>query len=394
MPDHSFLPLRRYRPGGDPFALRVTQLRDGNPRGKHILYHARSARRARNNVALDYAKSLAAASGKPLIVAEWLDEPHLSPRIEAYLREGAKRTAAEADVDYRFDPGREPLIKRARYVVTDEFPTLAVPPYATHLVDGNGLLPMRAIPKEQYSAKFFRDKAHKLFEQFWTPATPAPLSLDFLDGYASDRTASSHLSAAIHFGHLGTREIAQAVLAADAAAEDVEAFLEQLIVRRELSFNMCFYNPRYDSLDALPEWARKTLDQHRHDRRKPCYSEAELEAAATHDEVWNLAQRQLLACGTIHTYLRMLWGKKIIEWSETPEEAHRTMVRLHDRYALDGRDPNTHAGILWCFGKHDRPWAPERPIFGSIRWMSSGQTAKKIRLKEIADMVAAKCAFE
>jgi deoxyribodipyrimidine photo-lyase len=109
--------------------------------------------------------------------------------------------------------------------------------------------------------------------------------------------------------------------------------------------------------------------------------------------VWNLAQRQLLACGLIHNYLRMLWGKKIIEWSETPEEAHRTMVRLHDVYALDGRDPNTHAGILWCFGKHDRPWAPERPIFGSIRWMSSTQTAKKVRLKEIADAVA-KCERE
>jgi hypothetical protein len=387
VPDHSFLPLRRYRPSGDPFALRVTELREGNPRGGHILYHARSARRARNNVALDFAKVLGRANGLPVVMAEWLDEPHLSARIEAFLREGAKRTAAEADVDYRFEPSRE-VIDRARYVVTDEFPTLPVPAYATHLVDGNGLLPMRAIPKEQYSAKFFRDKAHKLFEQFWTPSSPAPLSIDFLDGYAGDRTASSHLSAAIHFGHLGTLEIAAAVLASDAPREDLEAFLEQLVIRRELSFNMCFSNPRYDSLDALPEWARKTLDQHRRDRRKPCYSEEELERAETHDEVWNLAQRQLLACGTIHTYLRMLWGKKVIEWSETPEDAHRTMVRLHDRYALDGRDPNTHAGILWCFGKHDRPWAPERPIFGSIRWMSSEQTAKKVRLKEIADTVA------
>jgi deoxyribodipyrimidine photo-lyase len=164
--------------------------------------------------------------------------------------------------------------------------------------------------------------------------------------------------------------------------------LEQAIIRRELSFNLCFYNPRYASLDALPNWAKQTLDKHRCDRRKPSYTYEELERAGTHDDVWNLAQRQLLACGVIHNYLRMLWGKKIIEWSETPEEAHRTMVRLHDVYALDGRDPNTHAGILWCFGKHDRPWAPERPIFGTIRWMSSDQTRRKVRLLEIEEEVA------
>lgn len=376
MAGHSFLPLRRYRAAGDPFALRVTQLREGNRRGRHILYHARSARRVRNNVALDYAKTF----GLPVIVAEWLDEPHLSPRIEAYLRAGAKRNAAEADVDYRFEPDRE-LIRTARYVITDEFPTLPVPDYATHLVDGNGLLPMRAIPKEQYSAKFFRDKAHKLFEQFWTPSGPSRWTPPGV-------LRGTGISPQLHFGHLGIREVVDAVLAGDAPDEEIDGFLEQTVIRRELSFNMCFYNPRYNSLDALPEWAKKTLDAHRRDRRKPLYTHDQLERAETHDDVWNLAQRQLLACGVIHNYLRMLWGKKIIEWSETPESAHRTMVDLHDRYALDGRDPNTHAGILWCFGKHDRPWAPERPIFGMIRWMSSAQTAKKVRLREVEAMVA------
>ena len=151
-------------------------------------------------------------------------------------------------------------------------------------------------------------------------------------------------------------------------------------IRRELSFNLCFYNRNYNSLAALPNWAKQTLDKHRNDRRHPVYSYEELERAETHDDVWNLAQRQLIGTGVIHNYLRMLWGKKIIEWSETPEEAHAAMVRLHDVYALDGRDPNTHAGILWCFGKHDRPWAPERPIFGTIRWMSSEQTRRKMKL--------------
>jgi deoxyribodipyrimidine photo-lyase len=390
----SFVKLRRYPPAGDPFALRVTQLRDGNPGGEHILYHARSARRVRNNIALDYARTF----GLPVIMAEWLDEPHLSPRIEAFIRAGAARSAAEADVDYRFEPDRE-VIARARFVITDEFPTLPIPPYATHVVDGNGILPVRAIEKEQYSAKFFRDKAFRLFEQFWSrgaapasgagsflPAEAAGAPLD-LDGYA-DRRNGTGLSPAIHFGHVGAHDLASAVLHSGAREEDIDAFLEQLMIRRELAFNMCFYNRDFASLAALPAWAMRTLDAHRHDRRKPCYSYEELERAETHDEVWNLAQRQLVACGTIHNYLRMLWGKKIIEWSASPEEAHTAMVRLHDVYALDGRDPNTHAGILWCFGKHDRPWAPERPIFGTIRWMSSEQTRKKVRLAEIADAVA------
>lgn len=381
MPGHSFLKLRRLPGAADPFALRITQLREGNPRGEYILYHARAARRATNNIALEFAKTF----GLPVIMAEWLDEPHISPRIEAYIRKGAEVTAQRADVEYRFEPDRE-VMKRARYVITDEFPTLPVPPHATHLVDGNGILPMRAIQKEQYAAKFFRDKAHKLLEQFWRPVEAHAWN-------APETMRGSGISPALHFGHLGIHEVVTGALQSNASDEDVDAFLEQAVIRRELSFNMCFYNTRYDSLDALPDWAKRTLDKHRDDRRKPQYSYEELERADTHDDVWNLSQQQLVRCGTIHNYLRMLWGKKIIEWSETPEEAHRTMVKLHDVYALDGRDPNTHAGILWCFGKHDRPWAPERPIFGSIRWMSSDMTRKKVRLTEIADQVS-RCADE
>ena len=369
----SFAPLRRMPPAADPFALRVTRVAEGNPRGEYVLYHARSARRARNNLALDFAKTF----GKRVVMAEWLDEPHLSPRTEAFMRKGAERTAREADVEYLFEPEAE-VIARAKFVVTDEFPTLPTPPHATHLVDHNGVLPMRAMEKEQYSARFFRDRAFRLFEQFrGAPAKP-PL------WNAPETLERTGISAQLHFGHLGINEVLTAVLDRD----DADAFLEQAVIRRELAFNLCFYNRHYASLQALPRWAMQTLDAHRHDRRKPLYTYEELERAETHDDVWNLAQRQLLAAGTIHNYLRMLWGKKIIEWSATPEEAHAAMVRLHDLYALDGRDPNTHAGILWCFGKHDRPWAPERPIFGTIRWMSSEQTRKKVRLQEIAEQLA------
>lgn len=360
-------------PAPDPFALRVSQVAPANPRGEYVLYHARAARRGRNNLALDFAKTL----GKRVIMAEWLDEPHLSPRIEAFLRAGAERTAREADVEYLFEPDRS-VLKHAKYVVTDEFPTLPTPPHATHLVDHNGILPMRALGKEQYSAKFFRDKAFRLFEQFRSAPAKPPL------WNAPEALANTGISPQLHFGHLGVNEVLTAVLGRD----DADPFLEQLVIRRELSFNLCFYNPHYASLKALPQWAKDTLDRHRKDRRKPVYTYEELERAETHDDVWNLSQRQLLVTGTIHNYLRMLWGKKIIEWSETPEDAHAAMLRMHDLYALDGRDPNTHAGILWCFGKHDRPFA-ERPIFGKVRWMSSEQTRRKVRLQEIAGRITA-----
>jgi deoxyribodipyrimidine photolyase len=381
--------------------LRVRQIAEGNPGGDIILYHARSARRATNNLALDFAMTL----GLPVVMAEWLDEPHLSRRTESFIRGRVQQNRVDAEgrgIRYLFEPDRE-VLARARYVIADEFPTLATPGWATHLVDDNGLLPMRAMEKEQYSARFFRDRAHRLFEDLWIGAEPTESRADDshvlldrfieqgLPGYATMRNRSprnvSGLSPSLHFGHLSVREIVVRVLSSSAPEEDIDAFLEEAVIRRELSFNMCFYNSSWGSLSALPRWAQQTLDQHRGDRRKPRYTYEELESAATHDDVWNLAQRQLVACGTIHGYLRMLWGKKIIEWSDTPEDAHAAMVRLHDLYALDGRDPNTHAGVLWCFGKHDRPWAPERPIFGMIRWMSSEQTARKVRLGEIEEVV-------
>ena len=148
-----------------------------------------------------------------------------------------------------------------------------------------------------------------------------------------------------------------------------QEFLEQLIVRRELAFNFARFAPVIDSLDALPNWARATLAKHDRDQRAYVYTPEQFEHAATHDPLWNATQMELLARGIIHGYYSMYWGKKIIEWSTTHEEALRTMIHLHDRYALDGRDPNTYTNILWCFGLHDRPWT-ERPIFGMIRYMS------------------------
>jgi deoxyribodipyrimidine photo-lyase len=183
--------------------------------------------------------------------------------------------------------------------------------------------------------------------------------------------ATSNLSPYLHFGQISALEIALAVRAyAEEHKLIAEEFLEELIVRRELAFNFArFAGGSVDSLDVLPDWCKRTMAKHAGDARPFVYTAEQFETAATHDALWNAAQNELLLRGTIHGYYRMYWGKKIIEWSPTYEEALRTMIRLHDVYALDGRDPNTYTNILWCFGLHDRPWG-ERPVFGQLRYMS------------------------
>ena len=150
-----------------------------------------------------------------------------------------------------------------------------------------------------------------------------------------------------------------------------DEFRDQLVTWRELGFNFCSKRPDYDQFSSLPAWCRTTLSEHEGDPRTPRYSLAEFEAAATHDPLWNAAQTQLAREGRIHNYLRMLWGKKILEWTAHPREALAVMLELNNRYALDGRDPNSSSGICWCLGRFDRPWAPQRPVFGRIRFMSS-----------------------
>ena len=227
-----------------------------------------------------------------------------------------------------------------------------------------------------------------------------------LHGYAEARNhpdldGASGLSPYLHFGHIGAHEILRAVTdhegwvppdlspRADGRREgwwgmspSAEAFLDQLVTWRELGYNNCAHRTDYAELSSLPEWAQRTLAGHADDPRRYCYSVEELRRAATHDPLWNAAQRQLLREGTLHNYLRMLWGKKILEWSPTPQAALTAMIELNDRYALDGRDPNSYTGILWCLGRHDRPWGPVRPVFGSVRYMSSENTRRKVRVTE------------
>ena len=183
---------------------------------------------------------------------------------------------------------------------------------------------------------------------------------------------TSDLSPYLHFGQISPVTIARMAR----GKQGSESFLEELIVRRELAINFVTYNPNYDGYGCLPDWALKTLEEHRDDRREYVYTQKELEKGETHDVYWNAAQSEMLATGKMHNYMRMYWGKKILEWSETPEMAYEAAITLNDRYELDGRDPNGYAGVAWCFGKHDRPWK-EREIFGKVRYMNAKGLERK-----------------
>lgn len=312
---------------------------------------------------------------------------------------------------------------------------------AVHAVDSNGIIPMSKFDKENYAAYTIRPKINKLLDRYFVPllnesveissvgididdsletnvtsenipqlvaaceidhsVAPSPMYHggtangrmrlkkfveEILPDYDKarskpDRDGSSRLSSYLHFGFLSPLEIALAVKNSDASQESKDAYLEELIVRRELSYNMTRFNSNYDSLACLPDWVHKTMREHAGDERQFIYSLEQLENGETHDELWNAAQREMVATGEMHNYIRMLWGKNVIAWSPSYEVAFETLVHLNNKYCLDGRNPNSYAGILWCFGKHDRPWF-ERAVFGTIRYMASHSTSKKFDSKK------------
>ncbi len=204
-----------------------------------------------------------------------------------------------------------------------------------------------------------------------------------LDTYHNEKNdptkqCQSNMSPYLHFGQISPLYIALEILQSE--NPNIDSFLEELITRRELAINYVFYNNYYDSLDGLHEWQKKTLNEHKNDQRDYIYTLSELENAKTHDPYWNAAQIEMMTKGKMHGYMRMYWGKKIIEWTKKPEQAYKIALYLNNKYELDGRDPNGFAGVAWCFGKHDRPWK-ERAIFGKIRYMN----AKGLRKKFDAD---------
>ena len=226
-----------------------------------------------------------------------------------------------------------------------------------------------------------------------------------LTRYNDDRNqpeldATSGLSPYLHFGHVSVHQVLMAVASREGwtpgslgtstagkragwwgMSPSAEAFLDQVVTWREVGYNFCSQRSDFDRFESAPEWARITLAKHAVDPRTVVYDLESFAAARTHDPLWNAAQTQLRVEGRIHNYLRMLWGKKILEWTRSPEDALDVMIELNNRYALDGRNPNSYSGIFWVLGRYDRPWGPERPIFGTIRYMSSENTARKMDVK-------------
>ncbi|MFC1866137.1 deoxyribodipyrimidine photo-lyase [Chloroflexota bacterium] len=209
-----------------------------------------------------------------------------------------------------------------------------------------------------------------------------------LFSYSKDRNdpnenCISNMSPYLHFGQISPLYIALQVLNKSPLSEN---YLEEMIVRRELSINYVFYNKRYDSFLGLPEWARNSLQKHERDTRKYVYSGIDFEKASTHDQYWNATQTEMVKTGKMHGYMRMYWGKKILEWCNNPEEAFKIALYLNNKYEIDGRDANGYTGVAWCFGKHDRPWA-NRAIFGNIRYMNANGLKRKFDVDAYVDRI-------
>jgi deoxyribodipyrimidine photo-lyase len=307
-------------------------------------------------------------------------------------------------------------------------------------VDAHNIVPCWwASPKQEYAARTFRPKIRRMLPEFcedfprlnvhphpwdvgdevdWASlrrdllVDPSVPEVDWIKpGKAASRKAlrrflkeklsiydrdrndpslegQSNLSPYLHFGQISAQRVALEAVRYDADPKSKAAFLEELVVRRELSDNFCFYNSGYDSFEAFPGWAKKSLDDHRNDPREYLYDQKELERAETHDDLWNAAQKEMVLRGKMHGYMRMYWAKKILEWTQSPEEAQKIAICLNDRYELDGRDPSGYVGVAWSIGGvHDRAWK-EREIFGKVRYMSYRGAKSKFNVGSYAERVA------
>ncbi|HET7286987.1 MAG TPA: deoxyribodipyrimidine photo-lyase, partial [Pyrinomonadaceae bacterium] len=439
---------------------RVTTLNNvsENKKGRYVLYWMQMFKRASHNYALNFAIQKANERQLPLVVYEGLtfSYPWANDRFHTFILEGVAEKYAEFSergIRYIFYLQRNKrdlrntvaqLAREAALLVTDDYPCFIIPRHnerisqlnlPVYAVDANGMVPLSALPKEEYAAYTIRPKINRLLRDLpriintphieiakptldvdcpetivYEENIPELVSQCDIDhsvkpsdryrgGTKAARRRLSHfvqnilphydktqkepsidgvsrLSPYLHFGFISIQEIVAAVEKAKAPKPARDAFLEQAIVRRELSFNFTRHNPHYDSLQSLPAWALETMRDHADDPRPEQFDAEKIEAAETYDELWNAAQRELVSTGHLHNYVRMLWGKRVIEWQRSYEMAFEMLVHLNNKYALDGRDPNSYAGILWCFGKHDRPWF-DREIFGTMRYMTSQSMAKK-----------------
>ncbi len=300
-------------------------------------------------------------------------------------------------------------------------------------IESDAIVPVQNVStKAEYAARTIRPKIHRLLPHFMVPLKPldlkhpnqemaegpdftkllqklridrsVPAVSDWLPGgYTAGREcfrqfiktrlthyhtrrnhpetdSTSVISPYLHFGQISSLELALAVSQPHTPPDASAAFLEELIVRRELAINYVYFNPDYDRYSGLPRWARQTLSEHRADRRKPIYRLEDLDSAATADPYWNTSMAEMKHTGYMHGYMRMYWGKKIIEWLPDPQEAFTTILHLNNKFFIDGRDPNSYAGVGWLFGLHDRPWK-ERPVFGKVRYMARSGLERKFDMQ-------------
>lgn len=422
-------------------SVRSLKYGDYNDSGKYVVYLITREYRMQNNWSLIEAAGIAKANKKKLIVLVFIDGnkdsfneiqfPFLVDGVKKLNEDLQKKNISMQVLKFLTVKQLNQVINLNSifHLVTDLFPLKIYYEFikkvktklSVSIVDAHNIVPcFIASNKQEYGAYTIRPKIKQRLNEYLTdyPELPSfgkdnleetlsvsetdkanltPLykggyeeALKTLDNfikkklekYSSDRNnpvlnGTSNLSPYLHFGFISSQEIALKISNLKCNQESKEAFLEELIIRKELSDNYCFYNKDYDSIIGIPPWAMETLNKHRIDKREFIYSYSEYKNAETYDELWNSAQRQLSSEGKIHGYLRMYWAKKILEWSETPEAAFDAALKLNDNYAIDGIDPNGYVGVAWSIGGvHDRAWQ-EREVFGKIRYMNYNGCKRK-----------------
>lgn len=436
---------------------RIKVLRKAKPGKGPVVYWISRDQRADDNWALLYAQELAIENKSPLIVIFCLVPEFLDATLRQYsfMLGGLKQLqdkleAKNIEFHLLFGNLEKEIPKyisdnKASIIITDFDPlkikkkwrdaVLKNTNIPFYMVDTHNIVPCwYASDKQEYAARTFRLKIHRLLDEFledfpelkkhpytrehkpqkWTveeainkltcDKNVPPLDWiepgeenahkmlkDFIENrlnkYAEKRNDpsvdyQSNLSPYLHFGQISAQRVALEVSKSRKNKDSKDAFLEELIVRKELSDNFCYYNPDYDNTNCFPDWAKKSLAEHKDDIKPHIYSLEELETANTHDELWNASQRQMVNRGKMYGYMRMYWAKKILEWTPTPDEAMRIAIYLNDKYEIDGRAPNGYTGIAWSIGGiHDRAW-PSRPIFGKIRYMSYNSQKTKFDTDE------------
>lgn len=372
-----------------------------------IIYVMSRELRIEDNWALIFASNLSKKRQKKLKIIINLSDNYNSKHQESFLLAGLKLLEKNLEINAINYEISEKIPQQAGALIFDFNPIVKLDEIVNNIscaafeVDSHNIIPARFISdKQEFSAATLRRKVYANLADY---LTKFPNNYNIIKGEAyrklddfvnnklnfytelknnPNMDMTSKLSPYFHFGFISSQRVALEVIKSAASRENKEAFLEELIVRKELADNFCLYGKSYNTLDGILDWAKETLGNHREDIHTYIYDLKAFEYAKTHDELWNAIQQSLLMTGKIHGYLRMYWAKKILEWSRTPEEALNTAIYLNDEYALDGLDPNGYVGILWSIGGlHDRPFT-NRMVTGKIRYMSMEGCKKKFDVDE------------